>query len=56
MSMLWASVVSAIPGARLASSAIRCSFVDTVSGPKVPFMFLSNGSVRRLPSSLRGVP
>src|ERR1700682_4614247 len=46
--MRWASVVSALPGDRLASSAIRCSFVETLGGLCVPCIFPSNGSVDRL--------
>ena len=48
--------VNALSGACLASSAIRCSFVETVSGFDVPVMFPSNGSVTRRPPSLHGVP
>jgi hypothetical protein len=36
--------VKAISGQFLASSAIRCRFVDTGSGLGVPGMFPSNGS------------
>src|SRR6266404_4797234 len=60
MSMCWASVVNAIPGACLASFAIRSSFVQTVVEPDVSSIFPSSGSVSRhpLPStgSLGSVP
>ena len=39
----------------LASSAIRCCFVETVSGLGVPAIFPSSGSVFRLSPSLRRV-
>ncbi len=58
--MCWASVVNAIPGACLASFAIRSSFVQTVVEPDVSSIFPSSGSVSRhpLPStgSLGSVP
>src|SRR5271157_5757430 len=44
MAMWCARVVKAISGPFLASSAIRCCFVNTVSGLGVPIMFPSNGS------------
>jgi hypothetical protein len=60
MSMWWARVVNTIPGDCLASSAIRCSFVETESELDVSGIFPSNGSVSRrlLPSagSLGSVP
>jgi len=45
--------VNAIGGACLASSAIRCCFVDTVPGFDAPAMFPSNGAATRrfLPSA-----
>src|SRR5712664_3801583 len=49
MSMCWASVVNAIPGACLASFAIRSSFVQTVVEPDVSSIFPSSGSVSRHP-------
>src|SRR5262249_11553078 len=49
----WLSDVNAICGACLASSAIRCCFVDTVPGFDAPAMFPSNDSATRrlLPSA-----
>src|SRR5512137_2251917 len=41
-------------GAFLASSAIRCSLVETSSGLDVPCIFPSSGSVARLPSPSTG--
>ncbi len=41
-------------GAFLANSAIRCSLVETLSGPDVPCIFPSSGSVARLPSPSAG--
>ena len=52
--MWWASVVNAILGAFFASSAIRLSLVETLSGPDVPGIFPSNGSIPRCPLSSAG--
>src|SRR5207245_2240841 len=41
--------VNPICGACLASSAIRCRFVDTLSGSEAPAMFPSNGWLTRRP-------
>jgi hypothetical protein len=41
-------------GDDLASSAIRCSFVETLVGLEVPGIFPSNGSVDRLSLSSTG--
>ena len=56
MSMWWDRLVSPTPGICLASSAIRCCFVETVRGLGVPPIFPSNGSMIRLSASLRWVP
>ena len=56
ISMWWASVVSAMPGASLASFAIRSSLVETVLELGVSVIFPSNGSVIRRRSLLGGVP
>src|ERR1043165_8152569 len=64
MSMWWASVLSAVPGICFACFAIRSSFVETLSGSGVPFIFPptdcayrqplpSTGSFGRLPPLLR---
>ena len=44
------------PGSSRASSAIRWSLVETVSGFSVPVIFPSSSSVYRRPPSLHGVP
>src|SRR5262249_1893140 len=50
--MWWASVRMAIVGAFRASSAIRCSFVETLSRVCVLFIFPSSDSHARLHISL----
>src|SRR5436190_14644233 len=55
MSMWWASVVNAILGALFAKSAIRLSLVETLSGPDVPGIFPSSGSIPPVSPFLRGV-
>src|SRR4051812_23304996 len=49
MSMKWARDVNPISGLCRASSAIRCRFVDTSTGPDAPAMFPSNGRLKRRP-------
>ena len=44
-----------IPGACLASSAIRCRFVEMVTDFGVPVILPSNGSTVPAPASLHGV-
>ena len=56
LSMWWARVVNTRSGACLASSAIRCSFVETGSELGLSGIFPSNGSVSRRLSFLGGVP
>src|SRR5580704_9793142 len=56
MSMWWASVVSAMSGASLASFAIRSSFVETVVELDVSVIFPSYGSVTRRRPLLDRVP
>ena len=46
--------MNASSGAFLASSAIRCSLVETLAGLGVPCIFPSSGSVARLPSPSTG--
>ena len=54
--MWWARLRRTACGSSCASSAIRCSLVETVSRFGVPAIFPSNGSVTRRPPSLHGVP
>ncbi len=51
-SMWWARLVNTIVGACLASSAIRRSFVETLSELGVSGIFLLNGSIIPVPPSL----
>jgi len=48
--------VSAVSGISLASSAIRCCFVETLVGLGLPGLFPSNGSVSPVPPFLGRVP
>ena len=49
MSMWWAKLMNTISGAFLASSAIRCRFVETESNLGVLAICPSNGSICRCP-------
>lgn len=49
-------MLSAILGACLASSAIRLSLVETLSGPEVPGVFPSRGSMLELSFTTMGQP